>query len=89
MSDIIVFEGTTEVIVANAGNVNKIIEEFFLNGGRNLDEYDVTIADGNEGVVIETRINAYGMKDSNYDVVDLMPNVLREALIEKGLLTDE
>lgn len=90
MSDIIVFEGATEVIVADAASVNKIIEDYFLNGGRNLDEYDVSIADGHEGVTIETRISTCVMRgDHEFDVTALMPNVLREALIEKGLLTDE
>lgn len=90
MTDIIVFEGATEVIVASATSVNKIVEEFFLEGGRNMDEYDVYMADGSEGVIIETRVSACIMRgDRDYDVTALMPNVLREALIEKGLLTDE
>ena len=89
MNDIIVFEGATEVIVGAAANINKLIEDWFLNGERNLDDYDTTLIDGSEGLAISCLIHGEDGGSKRIDVTELMPNVLREALIEKGLLTDE
>ena len=88
---IIVFAGLHETLVGDAAQVNKLIEDWFLNGERNLDEYDISITDGGEGVMISARTNPdmVGREDTNVDVVALMPNVMREALVAKGLLTDE
>lgn len=87
--DIIVFEGRTEVIIATAANVNDIVREWFLNGGRNLDEYNVYLADGSKGFDIRVGIDADSGSMVNYDVTELMPNALREALIDTGQLTEE
>ena len=88
---LIVFEGASETLVGDAAAVNKLIEDWFLNGERNLDEYDISTTDGGEGVMVcaKTVADTVGYEENNIDVVALMPNVLREALIAKGLLTDE
>ncbi len=87
--DIIVFEGRTEVIIATAANVNAIIKEWFLEGGRSLDEYNVYLADGSKGFDIRVGIDADSASLVDYDVTELMPNHLRESLVDAGLLTDE
>lgn len=89
--DIIVFEGTEETIVGAASAVNKLVEDWFLNAERNLDDYDIYLVDGNQGmtVVSRTSVEAIHRSNDDFDIIDLMPNVMREALIKKGLLTDE
>ena len=84
--DIIVFEGRTEVIIATAANVNSIIEKWFLNGGRNLDEYNVYLADGSEGFDIRVNIESDGASLVDYDVTELMPQHLLQALIDADCL---
>ena len=88
--DIIVFAGVDETLVGDAAKVNKLVEDWFLNGERNLDEYDVYVTDGGDGVMVQSRSHAeiVGRRDDP-DITQLMPNVLREALVKKGLLTDE
>lgn len=86
--DIIVFEGRTEVIIATAANVNAIIREWFLNGDRNLDEYNVYLADGSKGFDIRVSIDADSASLVSYDVTELMPNHLREALVDAKLKVD-
>ncbi len=88
---IIIFAGHNETLVGDAAQVNKLVEDWFLEGERNLDEFDVSVTDGGEGVMISARTHSdmVGFEDTNYDLIPLMPNVLRKALIAKGLLTDE
>lgn len=90
MTNLIVFENASEVIVGDAATVNDIIRDWFLNGGRSLDDYDTYLVDGSKGYSINSRIvqgHASGRKA--YDVTQLMPNPLREALIDFGQLTEE
>ena len=88
MTNIIIFEGANEIIVTTETNVNKTIELWFLNGLRNLDEYDVYSVGGDETAAFSTRFHSDG-DGRDYDVTELMPDVLRNALIEAELLTDE
>ncbi len=89
MKNIVIFEGANEVIVGSAASVNGIIRDWFLNGGRSLDDYDVYLVDGSEGFSLNTTFVADGVNQTEFDVTELMPNDLRENLIRAGLLTDE
>lgn len=88
MSNIIVFEGHNEIIIGDANNINDIIKEWFLEGQRNLDDYDRYLIDGREGTSFNTQITL-NHSLAQYDVTELMPNQLREDLIDAGLLTEE
>lgn len=88
MTNIVVFEGQTEVIIAAAANVNAVVRDWFLNGGRSLDDYDVFLADGQEGFAITTGTSFDG-RHTDFDITELMPNALREALVDAGQLTEE
>ena len=89
MNNTIVFEGADEVLVISAGNLNNFIEEWFLEGKRNLDEYDVYVTDADAGFQITTRVKFSDDQMKDFDVTELMPNHLRAALIAAELLTDE
>lgn len=89
MEQFIVFEGVDEVLVVSSAHVNDFIKEWFLEGERSLDEYDTYLVDGNKGFSVTTRVHMNNDDRKDYDVTDLLPNAVREALIEKGLLTDE
>lgn len=89
MTNVIVFEGRNEVIIVEAGNVNAIIREWFLNGGRSLDDYNWYLADVQKGFAVSTSVsfNDSGLIQ-DFDVKELMPNALREALIDADQLTE-
>ena len=88
-NNIIVFEGADEVLVVAAGNVNSFIAEWFLDAQRNLNDYDVYLADASEGFAITSGIKFTDYKGDDFDVEELMPNELRKALIDAELLIDE
>ncbi len=87
MTNVIVFEGQNEVIIVEAGNVNAVVKDWFLNGGRSLDDYDVYLTDVREGFAIIAGTSFDG-RHEDFDITELMPNVLREALVDDGLLTE-
>jgi hypothetical protein len=89
MSKLIVFENANEVIVGDAASANDIIRDWFLNGKRILDDYDTYLVDGHEGFSFRSKITPGPLKRTAYDVTELMPNALREALIDFGQLTEE
>ncbi|KKM96013.1 hypothetical protein LCGC14_1182320 [marine sediment metagenome] len=89
MSNVIVFEGVDEVILVDAGNVNAIVREWFLNGQRNMDEYDVYLMDASEGFAITHSMKVNDGRMTDFDVTELMPHDLREGLIAANLLTRE
>lgn len=84
--NIIVFEGRAEVIVATTANVNNIIREWFLNGGRNLDDYNIYVADGDEGFDVRVGLETDSPSLVAYDVTELMPHPLLQALIDADCL---
>lgn len=86
--NIIVFEGADEVLVVSAAKVNVFIRLWFLEGQRNLDEYDVELVDANEGFAITQRIKLEDeTRIPDFDVTELMPHNLRRELIDAELLT--
>ena len=103
--NLIVFEGRNEVILATAANVNEVIENWFLKCERSLDDYTITLVNSDVGFAVGINyktqiplvsppiIKSYLTVDEadciNYDVMELMPNSLREKLIDAGLLTDK
>ena len=89
MNTMIVFEGNNEVIVGNAASVNDLIRDWFLNGGRSLDDYDTYLVDGSEGYSFSSKIAGGSTSRTDFDVTALMPDPLRKALIDFGKLTDE
>ncbi len=86
MTNLIVFEGIEEVIIVSAATVNKTIKEWFLEGGRSLNDYEWYLIDADEPFSITTKICVDDGKE--FDVTELMPNELRENLIKAGLLTE-
>jgi len=89
MKNLVVFEGLNETIIASASNINAVIKDWFLEGGRSLDDYDTYLVNGDEGFAVSSRLTSSDSDMKDFDVTELMPNVLREGLIEAGLLTDE
>lgn len=89
MKDIIVFEGNSETIVGDAASINDIIRDWFLNGGRSLDDYNTYLVDGSKGFSITSKTTIGDGPRMEYDVTALMPNHLRMALVDSGQLTDE
>lgn len=86
--NIIVFEGQDEVIVATAANVNAVIKDWFLEGQRCLDNYDIYLVDG-KGFSITTKVKFDDGNRVDFDVTELMPHSLREALIKAELLSED
>jgi len=86
---LIVFDNETEVIVGNVASVNRLIEFWFLNSKRNLDEYNTYLIDGSEGAAIVSRVKVDDIGRTDIDVTELMPDHLRKALIDADLLDDE
>ena len=86
MTNIVVFEGVDEVIVATTVNINQVIKEWFLEGQRCLENYDIYLADGDGGFSVTTRLKFDDDQKKDFDVVELMPNALREELIAADLL---
>ena len=89
MTNVIIFEGRNEVIIVEAGNVNAIVREWFLEGKRSLDDYDVYLTDVRDGFSVVTGGVTFNDGQSNdFDVTELMPHDLREALIAGNQLTE-
>lgn len=90
MKNAIVFEGCDEVLVVSAAKVNAFIQLWFLEGQRNMDEYDIELVDLDDGFAVRQRIHLEDdTRDQNFDVIELLPNDLRQKLIAAKLLTDE
>ena len=89
MTNIVVFEGVDEVIVATTVNINAVIKDWFLEGNRCLENYDIYLADGEGGFSVTTRLRFDDDMKKDFDVVELMPHDLRKALIAKDLLDSE
>ncbi len=87
--NIIVFEGHDEVIIATAVNINTVIKDWFLDGMRCLENYDIYLADGKEGFCITHKMKFDDGERVDFDVTELMPNDLREKLIAAELLDSE
>lgn len=87
MSKIIVFEGTDEVLVGSADAADKIVTDWFLDAGRSLDDFDVYLADGNEGTLILTRVKLDSNSDAEHvDVEDVVSDDLRRKMIHSGAI---
>ena len=87
----IVFEGADEVLIVSAAKVNAFIQLWFLEGQRNMDEYDVELVNIDDGLALtqSIRTEAVTIEHPDFDVTELMPNALRQGLIDAKLLTDE
>lgn len=88
MTNVIVFEGDNEVLVVAAASVNAFIREWFLEGGRSLDHYNIYVTDVLKGFAVSAsvRFNDSGLTQ-DFDINELMPADLREGLVEAKLLT--
>lgn len=87
--NIIVFEGVDEVLVVAASKVNAFINDWFLQGQRNMDEYDVYLTDATKGFQIVHSMKFHDDDRKDFDVIELMPHDLRQKLIDAKLLIDE
>ena len=93
MSNIIVFEGRGEVIVGDPHKIGDLIQDWFIDGQRNLDDYESYMIDGAKGAGFSYRVHSQctpldiGSKD--FDILTLLPDHLRDDLIERGILPDE
>lgn len=89
MTNVVVFEGLNEVLVVSAAKVNAFIQLWFLEGKRNLDEYDVYLTDVDEGFAVMQRMSFEDgtCHNPDFDVTELMPADLREGLVAADLLT--
>jgi len=87
----IVFEGADEVLIVSAAKVNAFIQLWFLEGQRNMDEYDVSLVDIDDGFTVTQtiRMDDATIEHPDFDVTELMPHALRQGLIDAELLTDE
>jgi len=83
--DLIVFEGCNEVIVAPSGCLTNVIQTYFVDGGRDIEEYDVYTVDGDAGVSFTA-----GIKRDHADcVVDvdleqLLPVATMDELLDRN-----
>lgn len=84
--NVIVFEGTNEVIIASAGSLTAIVKEWFLDGKRNLDDYNVYVTDADAGFQITTSVNFSDDQMKEFDVTELIPQHLMQELIDADLL---
>ncbi len=87
----IVFQSRDEVLIVSAAKVNAFIQLWFLEGQRNMDEYDVELVNIDDGVALTQSIRAEAttIEHPDFDVTELMPHALRQGLIDAKLLTDE
>ncbi len=84
---ILVFEGRNEVIIGDPEQVETLVESWFNDTGRSLEEYNTYLVDGSEGFAFTTDINA----DVNYEDVyvrDMISLNLRQILNSVGALDD-
>lgn len=89
MNNAIVFEGRDEVLVVSAAKVNAFVKLYFLEGKRSLDDYDIYLNDIDRGFVVSVTPSFEDDHMQDFDVTELMPNQLRQDLIDAELLTDE
>ena len=87
MSDMVVFTSPYEVIIVAVEHVNKVITDWFLNGGRSLDNFDVYLEDGKEGFAILNQLHLNGSQE-DFDVIDLLPKSLIKQLVDANRLTE-
>lgn len=82
---IAVFEGTDEVLIGSIDSINKLVETYFLNTGRNLDDYDFYVAEADDGVLITTCVKAeIGYEpERDIDIMSLLSDKLARNLIGK------
>ena len=84
---ILVFEGRNEVIVGDPEQVETLVESWFNDTGRSLEDYDTYVVDGSEGFAFTTVINADVNREDVY-VRDMISLNLRQILNSVGALDD-
>ncbi len=83
MTDIIVFEGEDEVIICKSDCVAKVVKDFFIDTGRELNEFEVSLIKGKEALHISTRIVVDKNQSENFDVMSMLPLSLRTKFTEE------
>ncbi len=78
MTDIVLLEGNNEVIICRSDCVAQVVEEYFLDTGRNLDDFEVSLIKENEALLIHTHIITHKNPASeNINVMEMLPLTLR------------
>ena len=54
--ELFVFYGPEEIIVAPKDGFNKVYQSHFIDGDRDIEDYEVFMIDGSEGLSITTRM---------------------------------
>ncbi len=89
MTKLVVFEGADEVIIVAAENVNTVVKQWFLEGQRSLDSYNVYLTDAAEGFSITTGVSFNDNQMKDFDVTELMSADLRKELVAAELLVED
>lgn len=84
---ILVFEGRNEVIIGDPKQVEALVESWFNDTGRSLEDYDTYVVDGSDGFAFTTDINADVNREDVY-VRDMISLNLRQILNSVGALED-
>ena len=84
---IIVFKGCNEVIIGDPEQVEALVESWFNDTGRSLEDYDTYTVDGSEGFAFTTDINDDVNREDVY-VRDMISLSLRQTLNLVGALDD-
>ncbi len=84
---ILVFEGRNEVIIGDPEQAEALVESWFNDTGRSLEDYDTYVVSGSEGFAFTTDICA-GVNREDVYVRDMISLNLRHALNSVGALDD-
>lgn len=84
---ILVFEGRDEVIIGDPEQAEALVELWFNDTGRSLEDYDTYTVDGSDGFAFITNITA-GTNREDVEVRDMISLNLRQILNSVGALDD-
>lgn len=85
---ILIFEGRGEVIIGDPEQVEKLVDTWFNDTGRSLEDYDTYTVDGTQGFSFRSDIIADGGGLDNFEVREMISKALRTKLNEVDALDD-
>ncbi len=85
---ILVFEGRGEVIFGDPEQVEQLVETWFNDTGRNLEEYDTFTVDASAGAMITFGVDVNGCAHEDVEVREMISLNLRQILNSVGALDD-
>lgn len=86
---ILVFEGRSEIIFGDPAQVEKLVDTWFNDTGRSLEEYETYTFDGAIGFSFSTEFAAGGTDYEHVEVRDMISASLRRELNSGGALDVE